>query len=726
MPKFSSFAVLRIGRTNLIMREDLRESSTQFPGLQIFTSWKSGSPSGRGTPKFASKPSFNSFYFPSEETLASATQNDNLSAPQAPWLKFTDRRSTDLHDYSPTVVGSESFDKFDLGEKTQVVDFWTGIIEGIFKDLCYDNDGQFHEEFQYVVISSDFLNDPEGFRFSFTGKKSIMDFHKSSQVRKPWTTIPTKYGRLTVSLPSKFLLRRTFNYSETILLVLRVLRGLNRLKRVNERSGRIVATLLIVTYLAIQQNNFHAQYTRYKALLVLKAMLTALQELSALSHMYQIKLKELRIYKPLTTSIPNCGLDTTISKIGDLLSSCLDLLFYRLKVVIQHLIHLCSTASLAKYCDIYNLEMSDLFHYFSAVAIEVEEKVKRVHIAKKFMLCTLLSFDYDSEAYDTSMGNFLSKAFPDYDYNSELMPNIDIISKYTIVTENIQNLKELVVQLTSSLKNHKSVLFATGETPPESVSSLDDQYNVNGPCKNRQLYITLHSLRKLENTLIASENDEISPAVRKTVRVQLKQLLSMWQSHDTNKADKRLTSIPSPNPGFSLDVLKRRSSQFTNRLSDEEKPRLRGKVSFEQVDETHSDIEYDFNFENREQKIVFEAGNDSIHPEYTAKAGLDATQKDQQLRGLSDEELRRKLDERISKFAVENRKGRDKLRTQKSFELLKQQKGKSTVKLHRQTSIMSDGFAPDDKSRSPHQPKLSSEDSIPVLYELEELLETRQ
>ena len=109
------------------MREEVKEPSIQFPGLQIFSSWKVGSPSGRGLQRIPSKPAFNSQFLPSEETLATVSHNDSPLAPHASWIKFPERKSTELHDYSPTVVGSDCFERYEVAEKTQVTDFWTRI-----------------------------------------------------------------------------------------------------------------------------------------------------------------------------------------------------------------------------------------------------------------------------------------------------------------------------------------------------------------------------------------------------------------------------------------------------------------------------------------------------------------------------------------------------------------------------------------------------------------------
>lgn len=694
------------------MREELREPSTHFPGLQIFNCWKTGTSNFRETQKFPVRPTLNSQFLPSEETLTTAIQGDKLLPPYASWSKFPERKSIELNDYSPTVVGSDCFERFEPIEKPLASDCWTRLTSEIFEVLFSESDGQFNEEFQYAVISSDFLNDPDGFRYSFTGKKSIMDFHKSSEIREPWTTIPTKYGHLTISLPNKFIIQRTFDYRSTMFAIMRALKGIRRVQRRTVRLRRILATILIALHLAIQQKIFHAQYAKYKALISLKAMLKSLQELSVLSHKYHLKLKELSIYKPLTKALPNCGTESTIMKIKDLFTSCLDLLFYKLKDVTQNLVLLCSTASLAKYCEIYNLELSDLFHYFNEPVEEVEERAKRVFIAKKFLLCALLSFNYDSDTCDTSMRNFLLKAFPDYEYLQYPLRSRNF-SKYRVLTENMQLLTDLTVQLTASLINHKSVLFCSGETPPESAEANAYQYNLSGPFKNRQLYMTLHSLRKVENTLIASEEGEVSHNVKESVKCQLQQILSTWQSYDTIGTDKRQSPMISPNPGFSLDVLKKKSSIRDREPHNREKRRLEGKVNFEQVDDTKSDIEYDSDNEFHNKNSQLEQNDGTAH-------------KSQGLSELSDEELRRRLNEGISKFAVENKQGREKLRTQKSFELLRGQEGSRKIKLNRHISIVSGDYTPDDRGRPLNQLKFSSEDSIPVLYELEELMENRQ
>lgn len=704
------------------MKEDLIDPHVQFPGLQIFSSWKNSSKNVRSLQNTPNRSTFNSPFLTSEETLAFAIQNDNSLNQFGPWMKFTDRKSVELHDYSPTVVGSDFFERYDSSQKSETSNFWKRVVCEVFKELPDSSNDQFTEEFQYTVISSDFLNDPNGFRFSFTGKKSIMDFHKRSPSfhRHELATVPTKYGRLKVSSSGRFTLIRTLDFLTTVFAARKVLRCL--MKSGVNGGRRVLASVLIALYLAIQQEYFHTQYTRYKALVSLKKMLSSLQKLSKLLHNYRTKLKELSIYKPFSTSTSIAKSDPTVAKIKDILNSCLDLLYYKLRTMTENLVALCSTASLTKYCAMYSLEMSDLFHYLNETAIEVEDKFERVSVMRKFMLCTILSLCCCNSSSDEAMINILSKLFPDSAMEICETPHVRDIHRYRTVTENLEQVEEFVIQLTSSLINHKSVLHSFDDLSRLNDDNLISHSRTDSLSKNRQLSQTLASLRKLESLLIASQEQEISREMKDVVTNHLQEITSAWQSYDTPKNQCNRTFLSSPNQGFSLNVLRKASSPKLNSTTKNGNIRLGDSVTFEQVDDTQSDIEFDSEHEHHDSYEDSRYDN-SAHSE-AAKLREGRTEAHRDLRKLTDEELRNKLNEGISRLAVENRQGRDKIRTQKSFELLRQKD--ITKRVYRHASIMTKDRMTLVKSRPPNESNFSSEDSIPVLYELEGLLERQQ
>lgn len=705
---------------DLSMKEEFIGPHVQFPGLQIFSSWKNNSKNVRNATK---RPALNQHYFPSEETLIVSVNNDMNQFGS--WAKFAERKSTDLHDYSPTVVGSDCFEKYEVPQKPETVNFWSKIISEIFRELPENANDQFIEEFQYTVISSDFLNDPNGFRFSFTVKKSIMDFHKRSLSlqRHDLATLPTKYGRLRLSSAGRFTLIRTLDILSTVLCAWKLLRCLGKLRINTMRCRRILAAVLIALYLATQQEYFHSQYARYKALVTLKNMLTSLQKLSTLLHNYGIKLKELSIYKPLSTSKSGTNADSTIAKIRDLLSSCLDLLYYKLKTTTENLIPFCSTASLTKYCVMYNMEMSDLLHYLNETAPELEDKSERMSIMRKFTLCTLLSLSCCNSSSDETMTSILTRLFPDsIPEILDILPIKDA-DRYRAVIENLQELNDFIVQLTSSLVNHKHVLRSYGDLTEIADDNATARYRAKSPKENHQLNQTLQYLKRLESFLVGCQEEEISKETRDVVAYSLQEITLAWRNHDTSSNHCDRSSLASPKAGFSLNVLKKPSSPSLKSIPKNGKIRLKNKIAFEQVADTQSDIEFDSDLEhhNSYDELCYESahfGSDNI---IESVPKLD---KRQDLRGLTDDELRHRLDERISKLAVENRQGRDRIRTQKSFELLRQKD--ITKRVHRHASIMTKDTMTVLQSRPPNESNFSSEDSIPVLYELKELLETQQ
>ncbi|QLQ78024.1 hypothetical protein HG537_0A02710 [Torulaspora globosa] len=693
------------------MKEELIDPHVQFPGLQIFSSWKNNSKNVRSS----KRPTFN-HCFPSEETLILSVQNDLNQ------FGSLMRKSADLHDYSPTVVGSDCFDKFEIPQKPEMVNFWSKIINGVFKDLPENVNDQFIEEFQYTVISSDFLNDPNGFRFTFTGKKSIMDFHKPSLSfeRYDLDTLPTKYGRLIISSPGRFTLIRTLDILSTVLCAWKLLRCLGKLRLSTMRRKRILAAVLIALYLATQQEYFHSQYTRYKALVTLKKMLTSLQKLSTLLHNYGIKLKELSIYKPLSTSKSGTNPDPTTAKIRDLLSSCLDLLYYKLKKTTQNLIPLCSTASLTKYCVMYNIEMTDLFHYLNEAAPELEDKSERMSIMRKFTLCTLLSLSCCNSSSDETMTNVLTRLFPDSTLEIYETCPIKDADRYRAVIENLKQLNDFIVQLMSSLVNYKHILRSYGDLTEIADGNATARCRAKPPKENHRLNQILQSLKRLESFLVACQEEDISKETRDVVTYSLQEITSAWRNYDTCNDNCGRSSLASLKAGFSLNVLKKPSLQS---IPKNDKMRLKDKIAFEQVADTQSDIEFDSDLEHHNSYDELRYESARSEPDNFIELESEPYER-QDLRELTDEELRHKLNEGISRLAVENRQGRDKIRTQKSFELLRQKD--ITKRVHRHASIMTRDTMTIIQSGPPNESTFSSEDSIPVLYELKELLEKQQ
>lgn len=712
------------------MRDELKPVQLQFGGLQIFSPWKKNQQNA--DPKH---PILSSCTYPllsSEETL-SGSSLDNNSGYLGQWKRVSERTNSEiLHDYSPTIVNSETFTKNSVTPETvktsQRVANWDRFVNDIFNELPFESRDQFLEEFQYAVISSGCLNDISRNVLPCSLKKSIMDFHNKSQTftKAPSTlTIPTKYGRLKICGTSKFYLVKTLDYLRTLLLSHRVLRFLRRTKPKNLKSTKkIVSVLLMAVYLAIQQEFFNTQYTKYKTLVTLKEMLKNLQKFNALLSKYHLRFKELAIHEPFGSE---SGSDNTyvLSNIKELLSSTLDLSFHNIKRITTNLFALSNTTTLAKYCEIYGLHNSDLVYYFNHPANDIEAKAKRFHVLKKFMLCCLLSLNHSNSQADLPMLNPLSNIFPNFDCTFNELEYFTDSDRLKSVNENLCELKFSIETLTSSLVSHRSILYSTegtsssSSTPPTHRLLQNNSQDVilDGRHKSHQISMTLNTIKQLEDVLHDSFHKELSIETKAFVTTNLERLLDYWQkkSH-VNKPERHSPIIPS-NRGFSLDVLQPATARTSIETSTYKKVYLNSDIDFRSVDETQSDIELDSDKEG-----LTDDGN------YDRQETTEECNANHKFKGLSDEELRSKLNEGILKFAVENNQGRERLRTQKSFELLRRVTQKKNSPQygcrHSSSCNPSDKTKNTVKSRSPYTTQFSSEESIPVLYELKELLET--
>ncbi|QLG72433.1 hypothetical protein HG535_0D01410 [Zygotorulaspora mrakii] len=708
------------------MRPELEPSNFEKSGLKMFSSRFPKRNSGIRHP-FSS-----SITFPllsSEETLSDGTSVDAGGIEYSTqWKRASDRASAEaLHDYSPTIVNSETFSKtsalYGSGINGHVKNSWNDIINDIFQELPFDPNDQFLEEFQYAIVSSDCLNDTGTNRLPCSLGKSIMDFHKKSHscTGAAVASIATKYGRLQVVSTNKFVLTKTLNYLETILVSFKTLRFLQKLRSNKVKATeKIVTALLIIIYVSIQQELFHLQYTKYKALITLKETLKNLQKFSSLLSKYHLKFKELSVFKTFASECIDNSFKSTLPFIRDLLSSTLDLFFYKVKIVTTNLLSVTNTTTLTKYCEIYSLHNSDLFHYLNNPAIEIEEKAKRFHILKKFTLCCLLSINHFDIRNDLTTSNVLLNFFPDFDIQSTECFHVRDTDKYNIVTDYLHELNTFIITLCSSLNGHKSVLYASeGLTSSSSSESHQEiqtqrQKKYSNDLRNCQkTSMMVNSLKRLEDTLLQSPNGEFSSETNEIVTATLEKLLTLWRGKARkNKQDTKLSPTLSSNRGFSLNVLQSSTSSILTDPTATRKAYLDSAIDFNEVEETQSDIEIDSESEDP-NTIKFLQQKKGYRPK-------------DKFQGLSDEELRGKLNEGILKFAVENNRGKERLRTQKSFELLRKATRKEKYRqFETRPSTVRDAstkYSSNMTSGSPYKLKFSSEESIPVLYEVRELL----
>ncbi|CDH12999.1 uncharacterized protein ZBAI_04785 [Zygosaccharomyces bailii ISA1307] len=650
---------------------------------------------------------------------------------------------TDSHASSPTVVNERYEMPLPNGA---VTDFWTATVRKVFYELPYASSDRFLERFHYTVISSDLLGDLNRWRISDT-------IISPDQQGGDWCSLPSKsmsahissllcwptHKNLQATSATKLCLNGNFDYLSTLSYVRKTLK---RLKGVKGSRRRILAVLLIVLRLTFQQEYLRAQFTKHRALASLKSILDSLQSLSILHHKYFVASKEIceqsspRIY----------------GTVKNLLVSSIDLLYYSMEKATQQLLSVCDTSELTKYCGIYDVALPELFYRLTEPAIDVESRLSRVRILRKFMLCCLLSQNqnHGRSVCDLPMCNLLRKVFPSQTWTA----HISELERLRLVTCNLQKLRVLTSSLITSLVQHTEIfgrhssLMEEGQREKRysriySPSNNDEssKKSLNATVSPTKLSMTLHGLRDLEKLLIVSNGDlTVNDSTSKIVRERLADLLQIWQESisipEIQRQEKRPSLNKFGNRGLSLDVVKN-PVEFNLACGGPQAPKLDDQVDITNIDDAQSDLELDSDYEVfiTEATDMNSDENEDNNENYTEDNEVSAEPirklrssektfidtQTERYRGFTDEELRKKLTEGILKLAEENRQGRQKLRTQKSFELLRQDKSNDWTTLGAVRQISSASELTLKSSILNH--KVSTEETIPIFYELQELMD---
>lgn len=652
---------------------------------------------------------------------------------------------TDSHASSPTVVNERYEMPLPNGA---VTDFWTATVRKVFHELPYASSDRFLERFHYTVISSDLLGDLNRWRISDT-------ITSPDQQGGDWCSLPSNsmsahisslscwptHKNLQTTSASKLCLKGNFDYLSTLSYVRKTLK---LLKDVKGSRRRILTVILTVLRLTFQQEYLKAQFTKRRALASLKSILDSLQSLSILHHKYFVASKGVceqsspRIY----------------GTVQDLLVSSLDLLYYSMEKATQQLLSVCDTSELAKYCGIYDVALPELFYRLTEPAIDVESRLSRVRILRKLMLCCLLSQNqnHGRTVCDLPMCNLLRKIFPSQTWTAR----IGELERLRLVTCNLQKLRALTSSLITSLVQYTEIFGRHSSLMEEghrekrysriySPSNNDESSKkiLNATVSPTKLSMTLHGLRDLEKLLLVSNGDlTVNDCTSNIVRERLADLLQIWQESvsipEIQRQEKRPSLYKFGNRGLSLDVLKN-PVEFNFACGGPQAPKLDDQVDITNVDDddAQSDLELDSDYEvfrteatdmnSDEEEDINEnhTEDNEVSAEPTRK--LRSSEKTfidtqtERYRGFTDDELRKKLAEGILKFAEENRQGRRKLRTQKSFELLRQHKSNDWTTLGAVRQISSASELTLKSSILNH--KISTEETIPIFYELQELMD---
>lgn len=610
-----------------------------------------------------------------------------------------------LNASSPTVVNGEWENHY----RHEILNNrWYRLIDRVFGCFASASNDSFVEEFHYTVISCDLLNDSHPLRLPKVSAHGLL---------------PTKMEKKSNGIRIK-----TFPYMTSILLVRRIL---NLLKSKNGCKRKIVIGLLITLYLTFQQEAYRLLFQRQNALKILNAMLRSLQKLRLLQHNFLAAHKEI--------SNRNDGKVSHFVK--DLLNSSLDLIYYSMLSFTEKLLPISDTSELSKYCEIYDATLPELYYRLTEPAHDVESRWSRLKLMTSLMLCCLLSQNHndngDTFSFNSEIRNFLGKLFPhyDHDYNFRQKSSINESSRLTLITTNMQHLQNLTASITLSMLRHTELINNCHRSIP-NARSLKRYSKFYLPPEHKpvpssqKVSTTLQNLRELEKLLISTneETAETDDSVNKLVRQRLVDLSSMWKNnHDdvetaSNSKKNRISITKFGNRGLSLDVLQN-PTKSTTRCGGPHlqlPPKLDNQISFTAVDDAQSDIELDSDNELQRIETTNIGYDEEIINNNKRLRSSDKTLIDNRIakfKSLSDEELKRKLNEGISKFAQENKQGRQKLRNQKSFELLRKPNSNEFMSVHgalRQISSASEVTLNNS---------FSTEETIPMYYELQRILD---
>ena len=597
-------------------------------------------------------------------------------------------RVVQFNDSSPTIVPESPFPN-DPSYIGSISPYWNNIIQFVFKDIPYTSDPLFKEEFQYNIIGSSFLHDLNSHIHPLKPKCSLLDLQNNylNSVEKQNSVIITKYGKLTKEIRYNFKFDQTLNYGKTILNCLKIMHVLKDLSQnLQNKSKRIVIVVLLTIYLTFQQNCYRIHQTKMKSIRLIKKMISLFEYTDSLISQYHLHFKELHVKEnifscksKIKSYQPHHSHNSSISRIRDILNSSTDQIFLKLNHILTKFIIHCNLNILQKYCEIFDITAVDLEICLSEPASSLTRKISNVNILRKFLFCCLLSITEDdvipaNMKYNEQKYDFLKL----FKYKQTMKHIYDEGKILECVNKSLESLNNMMNAILSVLQENKFILNEK-EIPNVKISETNSWR------------LKKHSL-KIEETLVMLENQiyilkKYGETNDELVIIQshLNKLLDITETiSDDSKSESELNTpqrIVSRNvsgnrssvygKGFSLDVL-RGPSPVDTAIN------LNRKVEFVKIDNNDDEDEDDLSDTNEYSSSNDECDNEDetiIQCEVRCKLpDFKIRQKSvhyQSMKQLSDEQLQKQLQDEIFKFSAENKKSRENLRAEKSFELLK-------------------------------------------------------
>ncbi|KAL3230169.1 hypothetical protein RNJ44_01532 [Nakaseomyces bracarensis] len=622
------------------------------------------------------------------------------------------------------------------------------IVNKVFHSVSWVSDEQFLEELRYTLITSPLLNDFTPRQLSYSISNSIMDFHKNG-VRHNLLekTLITKLGSLKVYTVNKnFELRQTVDFLRThrnAYSLLKYLLGQNKYAR-----RKIVTVILITLYLGYEQSHFHSQYKKFSLLIQLQNMVKKSQRFDTLLKKFYNKHLDVRDQN---------------EKLEPILFSVGTLTVIKYFQFAEYLISFTNMEQLSKYCGIYGIQINALYALKNPQGhggglIRIDEIISQTEVLRKFILCCFLSLRCGVDCEPYTMKGFaiaLDKIFPKADIinpdrSSEWRSLVAVTKKFNQDTDN----------LFCSLNEQKELLYWVEDEELEAVEARRDSLSTIDPYhskygnNNGTVNEVLYHLQVLEQNLLSLPNEVpekeiqalLSNHVHQIRHVITKNLRTRSKYNIFSNSGNSRSSMSGK--GLFLDVLK---SPIENQVSNFEQMGVLKPVitTISDNDELESILSI-----NNEERFTEDANDhhtyeySGISPKiFSQKATMrefdvyDESQFDEgnwtpthvagsSLEKLSDDQLRNKLNEKIRVFATENKKNRERLRTKKSLELLRGSSDPLPLvdRTNRENSYSDmQGMLKRETvtNRKRKDKRLYSEETIPLFYELSEMISNK-
>jgi len=657
-------------------------------------------------------------------------------------------KSVHFSDSSPTIVPESPY----VSNSTygnSISPFWNNIISLVFKDLPYSDDDQFKEEFKYNIISSSFLHDLNSYIHPLKPKSSILDLNNQENQKMNKNvkmTRKTRYGRLIKVTNYKFMLIESLDYRNIIFSCLKVIYSLRKLdKSLQHNTKRIIIVILVLLYLSFQQTHFRIRNIKTNFIKIIKQITPTFENFDALISQYHLQYKELNIKKNSiqlqekeqikeNKHIENkSSLErTNISIIHDILNFTTNHIFFKMSSTIrQWLIH-CNFDNLHSYCEIFDITVLDLCVCLTQHCTSLSQNISNIHILQKFLFCCLLSIPNDSiiqpKIHDANFKKKILRLFK-CTTNENLIRN-DEGSILNQVNLSLMSLIETMKILISSLKENKDAFEETRSDC--TIYSIDGSHDQT--MRIRQLNLIFETLESLEDQIgmlrkfhnknklnhnfssIENRLQNLMDSINYSHKEQQSHMVSKGRHTSRIISEKRTSNY---SKGFSLDVL-RAPSPLDASIN------LNRKVEFIKVGNSDAEdgglVSSDDEYFNEDETII----QCEVQPNVETHTNRGMSVHYQSMRQLSDEQLQRQLQDKITKFSAENKKSRENLRAEKSFELLKRCRNhhneqlnfdKTKNAIHGQFDV--DMTELNGKLDKEHHICVS-EEGIPILYNIRE------